>query len=42
MVNDESKNHLIIEIYDNEGERDEGKYLLYSKRWYLYTSDKSN
>ena len=40
VVNDQSKNHLIIEIYDNEGERDEEKYLMYSKRWYLYTKDK--
>ena len=42
VVNDQSKNHLIIAIYDNEGERDEEKYLLYSKRWYLYTRDKSH
>ena len=40
VVNNESKNHLIMVIYEIEGERDEEKYLLYSKRWYLYTMDK--
>ena len=35
VVNDESKNNLIMVIYEIEGERDEEKYLLYSKRWYL-------
>ena len=40
VVNNESKNHLIMVIYDIEGERDEEKYLMYSKRWYLYTRDK--
>ena len=37
VVNNERKNHLIMVIYESEGERDEEKYFLYSKKWYLYT-----
>ena len=40
MVNEKMKNNLIMVIYGNEGERDEDKYLLYYKRWYLYMRDK--
>ena len=40
VVNYERNNHFVMVIYDNEGERDEEKYLLYSKRWYLYARGK--
>ena len=32
VVNEERKHHLIMVIYENEGDRDKDKYLLYSKR----------
>ena len=40
VINNESKNRLVMVIYENQGQRDEEKYLLYSKRWYLYARGK--